>query len=316
MMFQIKELLPLLNSVPFRFIGNDKAEINDVVSFKHVNETNSINSLSWVNDKNAENFSGALTLGLLIVNEAHHEKFLASRINLLITEHPRLLFLEVLKRKFSQRKTAKIEPSAFIDPSSKIGVDTYVGRNVVIEEDCVIGNNCEILHNTVILKNTIIGDNVRIGCNCTIGNFGFGYEKNLKGDYELIEHIGNVVIHSNVDIHNNTCIDRAVMGSTIIEEQVRIDNLVHIAHGVHLKRNALIIANAMIAGSTVIGENSWIAPSVSVKNQLTIAKNTMTGIAAVVLKDTTENSTVIGNPASTMDEAKKWSTIKKKLLEG
>jgi serine acetyltransferase len=42
----------------------------------------------------------------------------------------------------------------------------------------------------------------------------------------------------------------------------------------------------------------------------------MTGIAAVVLKDTTENSTVIGNPASTMDEAKKWSTIKKKLLEG
>jgi acetyltransferase-like isoleucine patch superfamily enzyme len=42
----------------------------------------------------------------------------------------------------------------------------------------------------------------------------------------------------------------------------------------------------MIAGSAVIGENTWIAPSVSVKNKVTIAADTMTGIGAVILKDT------------------------------
>jgi acetyltransferase-like isoleucine patch superfamily enzyme len=39
----------------------------------------------------------------------------------------------------------------------------------------------------------------------------------------------------------------------------------------------------------------------------------MTGIGAVILKDTKENSVMIGNPAATMEEYKKWSDIKKKL---
>ena len=128
-----------------------------------------------------------------------------------------------------------------------------------------------------------------------------------------MQHLGRVVIHDNVEIHNNTCIDRGVLGDTEIHENVKIDNLVHVAHGVVIERNSLVIANAMIGGSTQIGENSWIAPSVSIINQIHIAKNTNTGVGAVILRDTKENSLMIGNPAITMDEYKKWSTVKKKL---
>jgi len=141
------------------------------------------------------------------------------------------------------------------------------GLNVVVDNDCLIGENVRIGHNTVILPSTIVGDNVSIGCNCTIGNTGFGYEKDNDGVYKKIAHLGNVIIEDNVDIGNNTCIDRAVLGSTIIGENTKIDNLVHIAHGVKIGRNCLIIANSMIAGSVVIADNCHISPSVSILNQ-------------------------------------------------
>jgi UDP-3-O-[3-hydroxymyristoyl] glucosamine N-acyltransferase len=166
-----------------------------------------------------------------------------------------------------------------------------------------------------VLEGTIIGENVTIGCNNTIGNYGFGYEKDSDGNYFLLQHIGNVVIHNHVEIHNNTCIDRGVLGTTEIHENTKIDNLVHIAHGVVIGRNSLVIANAMVAGSVLIGENSWIAPSVSIKNKAIIAPNTMTGIGAVILKDTDRDSTYIGNPATTMEDYKSWSAVKKKLMD-
>ncbi len=91
--------------------------------------------------------------------------------------------------------------------------------------------------------------------------------KNEEGKYSIIPHMGNVVIKNQVEIGNNTCIDRAVLGSTIINENVKIDNLVHISHGVSLGANSLIIANTMIAGSSIIGENVWVSPSSSILNK-------------------------------------------------
>jgi UDP-3-O-[3-hydroxymyristoyl] glucosamine N-acyltransferase len=313
-MFKIKELFSSLKN-EFQFFGDDNIIIKNIISFSDaINNCNS-ESLSWVNDKNAIAFNGNITLGLLIISKSSFPIFKDQQCNFLVTDEPRKLFQEVLKLKFSSRYNPCIEKSAFIHPKAQIGNECYIGHNVVIEADCIIGNNCEILHNTAILKNTIIGNNVRIGSNCGIGNFGFGYEKNNEGEYDLLEHTGNVIIEDDVHIHNNTCIDRAVIGSTIIRANVKIDNLVHIAHGVIIERNALIIANAMIAGSTIIGEGSWIAPSTSVKNQLKIGANTTTGIGAVILKDTETNSLMIGNPATTMEEYKVWSSIKKSLMK-
>jgi UDP-3-O-[3-hydroxymyristoyl] glucosamine N-acyltransferase len=313
-MFKIKELFSSLKT-EFQFFGDDNVIIKNVISFNDASSNIYSESLSWINDKNASGFNGKISLGLLIISKSSYPIFKDQKSNFLVTDEPRKLFQEVLKLKFSSRYTPCIEKSAFIHPTAQIGNECYIGHNVVIEADCIIGNNCEILHNTAILKNTIIGNNVRIGSNCGIGNFGFGYEKNNEGEYDLLEHTGNVVIEDDVHIHNNTCIDRAVIGSTIIRSNVKIDNLVHIAHGVVIERNALIIANAMIAGSTIIGEGSWIAPSTSVKNQLKIGANTTTGIGAVVLKDTETNSLMIGNPATTMEEYKIWSTIKKSLVK-
>lgn len=285
---QIKENIDYID-----FFGDSKLEINKVVPITEVNGIEK--AISWCSDKNESILKNIDTNSLIIVSETNNYK--DGLNNYIIVENPRRTFQKILAKFFEKSRNPSISSSATIAKNSKIGENIFIGHNVIIEEDCIIGSNTTILHNTNILRGTLIGSNVNIGCNSTIGGIGFGYEKNNKGDFELIPHIGNVVIKNSVDIGNNTCIDRAVLGSTIVEDNVKIDNLVHIAHGVKVGRNSVVIANAMIAGSVNIGENSWIAPSSSVLNKKSIGNNALVGMGAVVTKDVKDSTIVAGNPS-------------------
>jgi len=56
----------------------------------------------------------------------------------------------------------------------------------------------------------------------------------------------------------------------------------------------------MVAGSVSIGANSWVAPSSSILNKITIGDNVTVGMAAVVLKDVENNDVVVGIPAKSI----------------
>lgn len=304
--FAIKTLLHLIPDG--KFVGDEDHLINQPVALNDAIGNDFHDAITWMSDalltKEVIDLN-SINVGLVICSSKLYEQLNPAKGNYFLVENPRAAFVKIVSEKFKKVRTPKIESTAVVHAAAKIGANCYIGHHVVIEENCSIGNHCSILHNTVILANTKIGNHVTIGCNNTIGNYGFGYEKDNTGDYQLFEHIGNVVIHDNVEIHNNTCIDRGVLGSTIIHENVKIDNLVHIAHGVVIGRNSLIIANALIGGSAVIGENSWVAPSATIKNKVVVGSNNMIGMGAVVLKNTEDNTTMIGNPAITMDEYKK-----------
>lgn len=298
-----------------KFVGRTTDTIDSVVGIGEAQGIDMPNRASWVNDKNAPGIAPvSIRLGLLILTPKSYEYLKTALTNFLIVDNPRAVFFQMVNELFRPERKTGIEPTAVVHPGCKLGNNVYIGHHVVLEEHCTIGDNTSILHHTVVLAGTQIGNDCIIGCHNTIGNYGFGYEKDEAGDYEVLQHLGRVIIHDRVEIHNNTCIDRGVLTDTVIHENVKIDNLVHIAHGVVIERNSLIIANALIGGSTRIGENSWIAPSVSVINKVTVGKNTMTGIGAVIVKNTEENLTYIGNPAIRMDEYKKWSEVRKKLL--
>lgn len=251
----------------------------------------------WCNDKNLP-LTTELKGGTLICSEKALEVQLNTNCNYIIAKNPRSFFRELVVNFFyTQNKPIGISKLTSIDASAKIGKHVSVGNYVTIEANCVIGDNTCIGHNTVLLSGSIIGNNVFIGSNNTIGGNGFGYEKDDNNQYQLMPHIGNVVIEDYVEIGNNTCIDRGVLGSTLIKKNAKIDNLVHIAHGVVIGENSLVIANAMIGGSTIIGDNVWIAPSASLINKINIGDNSLVGMGAVVVKSVTENTTVLGNPA-------------------
>ena len=289
----------LKNLKVIKVIGDSNIEIHDVIQLDENNKQRG--TISWCSDKNI-NILDKINYGVIICSDKRvHE--VKDSCTYIMVENPRLEFAKVLKMfKESSDNQSVLYNDWRLDPSIKIGKDVRVGHNVIIENNCIIGDKSVIGHNTVIHDCTIIGESVVIGSNCTIGGVGFGYEKNEREEYIALTHIGNVKIGNYVEIGNNTCIDRAVLGSTIIEENVKIDNLVHIAHGVLIGRNSLIIANSMIAGSVEIGENCWISPSASIKNKLFIANNSLIGMGAVVLKNVDSNQVIIGNPGKVLNK--------------
>jgi UDP-3-O-[3-hydroxymyristoyl] glucosamine N-acyltransferase len=279
------------------FVGNINAPINYPKPLATDNADDG--ALMWVNDKNIH-LLDQVNYGTIICSAEF--KLYRSGVNYIIVQNPRLAFKNILEKFFLPKSKTGIASTASIDASAKIGARVFIGNNVVIEENCTIGDDTSIGHNTVILAGTEIGNKVKIGNNNTIGGTGFGYEKEPDGAYSLIPHLGNVVIHDNVEVGNNTCIDRGVLGATTIRENAKIDNLVHIAHGVVIGKNSLIIANAMIGGSTSVGDNVWFAPSASVLNKMNIGDNAIVGMGAVVLKDVKDGETIVGNPGKPLSK--------------
>lgn len=283
----------IIDKIGCKQLFGDKDSIITIVKQFDDKNTNP-EALMWVNAKNAHKLNN-VEYGVIICGEVEIKQ--KKGCSYIIVENPRRYFMKVLELFFAYSIKPSISSSAKISNNVIIGNDVFIGENVVIEDGCIVGDNSIILHNTIIFGNTIIGKHVKIGSNNTIGNVGFGYEKDESGEYCLIPHIGNVIIEDHVEIGNNSCIDRAVMGSTLIKKHAKIDNLVHVAHGVVIGENSLIIANTMIGGSTNIGDNCWVAPSTSLINKIQIGKNAVIGMGAVVIKDVAENTTVVGNPA-------------------
>ncbi len=312
--FTIRDVLPLVG--PHDFRGDADQALSSVVPLKEIGARGGLaESVVWVGDKYVDQFPARLEgpVGLVILTPTSYERLKDRPANFLLVARPRQVFSVLLKARFGATLAPKIEPSAWIHPTAVLGKDCYVGRNVVIDADVRIGERCVILHNTVVLAGTVVGDRVRIGCNCTIGHSGFGYEKGEDGDFELIEHVGRVRLSDDVNVHSNVCIDRAVMGETVVGRNVKIDNLTHVAHGVEIGENSLVIANAMLGGGVKIGRNCWIAPSSTVKNKIDVADGTLAGLGCVILKDTAPDSVMIGNPAVTMEEYKRWSKLREQL---
>lgn len=293
-MIPLEKIIAVVN--PIRVVGNSKRSVQKIISILDLEEENPF-CLIWINEKNLNQIPN-IRLSVVVCPETVSEEVLNPECTYLFVKTPRKSFADIIKNFFVEKDIIYnfVETSAKLDPSVKFGQGVYIGHNTVIEEGVEIGDNVYIGHNNIIKRRTIIEDNVRIGSNNTIGDSGFGYDKDESDDYYLIPHIGNVKICRNAEISNNTCIDRAVIGSTHIGENCKVDNLVHIAHGVRIGRNSLIIANSMIAGSTVIEENVWVSPSSSVLNKLHIGKNSLIGMGSVVIRDVEPNSVVVGNP--------------------
>lgn len=180
---------------------------------------------------------------------------------------------------------------------TKIGENCTISDSAVISpQNVVIGNNVTIEEFVVIRDNTYIGDNSIVRAGCKIGGEGFEF-KNTTKEVFRVNHIGGVVIGSNVEVQYNTCIDKAIYpwDDTVIEDYVKIDNLVHIGHAVKIKPRTMIVANSGIGGRVKIGEDSWIGFGATLRNGIEIGNNARTNMGAVVTRSVGDNEAVTGN---------------------
>lgn len=81
-----------------------------------------------------------------------------------------------------------------------------------------------------------------------------------------------------------------VLSGCIINHDDRIGNRVIMASGVSL------------AGSVLVDDGCYLGQSCSVRQMLTIGKNSLVGMGSVVLRDVPPDSVMVGNPARKLRE--------------
>jgi UDP-3-O-[3-hydroxymyristoyl] glucosamine N-acyltransferase len=205
-------------------------------------------------------------------------------------------------------KSAKLGANCTIMSGVVIGDNVSIGDKVIIYPGCYIGDSCKIgkgsmLHpNVVLYDDTIIGSRCILHAGVVIGVDGFGYAP-VKGKYEKIPQIGNVIIGDDVEIGANCCVSRSTMGSTIIKRGTKLDNLVHIAHNCKIGEDCAITAIVAIAGSCVVGDHVSIGGTSGVVDHVKIGDNTVVMGRTGVTKDTSPNSVIAGFPSQ---DHKKW----------
>lgn len=185
-----------------------------------------------------------------------------------------------------------------IGPRTVVGEKTRICDNVTIGENVRIGERCIIHPGVTVFPGTVIGDRTILHAGCVIGDDGFGNAQQPDGTWKKIEHVGNVVIGSDVEIGSNTTVDRAPMESTVIGDGVRIDNLCQIAHNVQVGDNTVMAAQTGIAGSAIIGKNCILAGQVGIVGHVKIADGTTVGAKSGVIGSIRRSGEVLfGIPA-------------------
>jgi UDP-3-O-[3-hydroxymyristoyl] glucosamine N-acyltransferase len=280
------------------FIGNSSVEVN---GFCPVSEARPC-CVTWIRSMGLFDLSSiADPSKLLIVTDRKPADQSIAGFNLIITDDPRSVYFEILKKFFPPPKNERgIAPSAIIETKS-IGSNISIGHNCCIHEDVTIGDNVTIRNNVSIQCPTTIGNDCIIESGVVIGSIGYGYYTDNDNRPIKVPDYGGVRIGNRVDIGANTVIARGTLSDTIIEDDAKIDHLSTIGHNVRIGARSYIIASKL-GGSCVIGEDVYIAPGAVIMDNITIGKNAKIGLGAVVARSVEPNKIVVALPARVVKE--------------
>jgi len=257
--------------------------------------TEEINRKFRLKEKKNFNFSKLKKyINMLVITDKTNSKKIP--ISKIISDNPRFDFQKVLNKFFVIKNKNEIHSTAIIQNPKNLGKNVNVGANTFIEKDVKIGNNTTILNNVVITGEVIIGSNCVIKSNSTIGSEGFGFAYNNKRHIHF-PHTGGIKIGKRVWIGSNVSIEKGSLENTLISDDVLIDDLVQIGHNVVIGKSCQITAGSILSGRCKIKRDCWIAPNVSVDNNITIGYKSIVGMGSVVRKDVKNKSVVAGNPA-------------------
>jgi UDP-3-O-[3-hydroxymyristoyl] glucosamine N-acyltransferase len=312
------KLSEIAKIVGAEFYGNDK----EILSLNTLSDAKE-NELSFVsNSKYIKDISNSKA-GAILVTETTKEY---------VPEHSVALVVEdtywqmaTLSKYFAppledeDADEAVIGEGSSVASTATVARGAVIGKNTTIMAGVYIGSGCKIGDNTILYPNVVVYRDCKIGSDCiihagtVIGSDGFGFASNKLGQHNKIYHIGNVVIEDDVEIGSNTSIDRAVFGTTLIEQGVRLDNLIQVAHNCIFGKGSVAAAQSGFAGSTIIRQNNVFGAQSGAAGHLEIAPFNRFAARTGVTKSVKESGkTFAGFPF--MDH-KTWLRIQGKIAK-
>lgn len=220
------------------------------------------------------------------------------------TKNPRLEFARILGF-IVDYKNIEFGKNLIIGENVVVGKNVKFGNNVVVGNNVNINDNCIIMDGVILKNNIILKEDVIIRENAVIGGWGFGFERDEENIPIRLPHIGGVIIEKNVEIGALASVASGTMLPTIIGKNTKIDDRTIIAHNCNIGENCIITGNVSICGSVKVGNNVWIGPNSTIKDGLSVGNNAIIGIGSVVKRNVLDNSTVMGNPAETIEKIAK-----------
>ncbi|MEG1287293.1 MAG: UDP-3-O-(3-hydroxymyristoyl)glucosamine N-acyltransferase [Clostridium sp.] len=307
----------IINTLEYKdVIQNNEIEVRGVSTLANIKENNIIFLKKYSEEfieivNNIENC-------FIVLKREYKDKIEVKKNIYIFVENPRYEYARIVTLALKNEEKNKLDIK--LVNGSYISQDTNIHKSVIIEPTCYIGDNVNIGKNTVIMSgakikaNVTIGENCIVRENCVVGGFGFGFEKDENGTNYRIPHIGGVIIEDNVEIGAITTVCSGTINPTIIKKNAKIDDHVHSAHNCVIGENCIVTACAEISGSCIIGKNTWFAPNTSVINGVKIGENVTIGMGAVVNKSVDDNEVMVGAPAESLSDAKKFRKIKIKMM--
>jgi UDP-3-O-[3-hydroxymyristoyl] glucosamine N-acyltransferase len=230
---------------------------------------------------------------------------------MIVTSQPYLYFARVSQWLDPNRTPDPgVHASAIIEsplpPSVSIGPQVWIGPGVEFGGDVIVGAQCRIgagvkvgggtrLHSGVtIYSGCEIGQHAILHSGVVIGSDGFGFAREVSGEWVKIAQTGRVLIGDNVEIGANTTIDRGALADTVIENGVKLDNQIQIAHNVHIGEHTAIAGCVGIAGSARIGARCTIGGGAIILGHLTLADDVSVSAGTLVAKSILRSGTYTG----------------------
>lgn len=267
------------------------APIEYITGFSSL-DNQAIDKISWVK---SEKFIDQVKGGVFVISNKINPPSIPSVCWLITEDSPKIVFSRILTKHFT--KPVDYYLINCVDdhrknPSIQIADGVFIGQNVSI------GNNTILFPNCVIEADTVIGENCLIKANASVGTEGLGLQLD-KTSNKLVKfpQLGNVVIEADVEIGPGTTVRRGALGSTRIMSGTKISAVVNIGHNSVIGKNCILAGGNVTSGSSILGDNCFMGVNSAVKNGVRVGNNVTIGMGAVVVKNSEDNVTLIGNPA-------------------
>lgn len=192
--------------------------------------------------------------------------------------------------------SARVHASAVLGANVTIGENSVIEANVTIGQGCVIGKDCVIMAGSSV-SHALLGDRVRVFPGARVGQPGFGYAIDPKGNHLHVQQLGRVILEDGVEIGANSTVDRGAGPDTVIGAGTKIDNLCQIGHNVKVGRGCFMAGMVGISGSTTIGNGVFIGGQVGMAGHLKIGDGAQIAAKTGILQDVEAGAKIMGYPA-------------------
>jgi UDP-3-O-[3-hydroxymyristoyl] glucosamine N-acyltransferase len=143
----------------------------------------------------------------------------------------------------------------------------------------------------------VISPSATVHPSAIVGVDGMRWIRNGKTLIRM-KHMGNVILHNDVEVGPLTVIHRGTIDATEIGSRTKIGSNVSIGHNVQIACDTMITAGVIIGGSARIGKGCWLGIGSKIRDNITVYQNIRIGMGAVVTRDLKQPGTYVGCPAT------------------